>query len=107
VEYEPEAEAAHWWKDVDGTLARLRTLQESFGATDPWDSEHLEESLRRLAIERGEGAAKLIHPLRVAVTGRSVSPGIFDVLTVLGKDRAMARIGAGLDRLENRENRRS
>jgi glutamyl-tRNA synthetase len=107
VGYDAKAEGEHWLKDPEGAEARLLQLQERLGAVEPWEGELLERTMRTLAEERGEGAAKLIHPLRVAVTGRSVSPGIFDVLTVLGKDRAMARVGMALDRLENLRNRRS
>jgi glutamyl-tRNA synthetase len=48
--------------------------------------------LRILAEQRGVGAGKLFQPLRVALTGLTVSAGIFDVLALLGRDRALARI---------------
>jgi len=107
LEYDPKAESDHWLKDLGGATARLRGLEERLGAVERWESEELEGALRTLAEERGEGAAKLIHPLRVAVTGRGASPGIFDVLLVLGKDRALARVGAALERLEILGNHRS
>jgi len=49
------------------------------------------------------GAGKLIHPLRVALTGQAVSPGIFEVLMVMGRETALARIEAALDRIEEEE----
>jgi glutamyl-tRNA synthetase len=52
----------------------------------------MEEALRKQAEQRGVGAGKLFQPLRVALTGLSVSAGIFDVLALLGRDRALARI---------------
>jgi glutamyl-tRNA synthetase len=52
----------------------------------------MEEALRKQAERRGVGAGKLFQPLRVALTGLSVSAGIFDVLALLGRDRALARI---------------
>jgi glutamyl-tRNA synthetase len=55
--------------------------------------------LRGLAEELEIGAGKLIHPLRVAVTGRMSSPGIFDVLTLLGRERALSRTRAGVERI--------
>ncbi|MEX1258221.1 MAG: glutamate--tRNA ligase [Gemmatimonadota bacterium] len=106
-QYDPEAEADFWLPDLEGATARLFALQEKLGEIETWEGAALERALRTLAEERGEGAAKLIHPLRVAVTGRAVSPGIFEVLMVLGRDRAMARIGTALDRLESLRNRRS
>ena len=52
-----------------------------------------------LAESMEVGAGKLIHPLRVALTGQSASPGIFDVLTVLGRERSVARVEGALRRL--------
>ena len=46
------------------------------------------------------GAGKVIHPLRVAVTGRQASPGIFEVLDFLGRERVLARLDGAIERLE-------
>ncbi len=61
----------------------------------------MEEALRALAerLGFGEKAGKIFQPLRVALTGLGVSPGIFDVLLMLGRDRSLARIDAAVDRL--------
>ena len=60
----------------------------------------MEDALRTLAEHRGMSAGKLFQPLRVALTGLTASPGIFDVLLMLGRDRALARIDAGVTWLE-------
>jgi glutamyl-tRNA synthetase len=52
----------------------------------------MEQALRSLAESRGVGAGKLFQPLRVALTGVTVSPGIFDVLALLGRERSLQRI---------------
>ncbi len=52
----------------------------------------MEESLRKLAEELGISGGKIFQPLRVALTGKTVSPGIFDVLYFLGRDRSLARL---------------
>jgi glutamyl-tRNA synthetase len=54
----------------------------------------MEEALRALAERLGFGdkAGKIFQPLRVALTGLGVSPGIFEVLTMLGRERSLARI---------------
>ena len=57
-----------------------------------WSSEALEATLKAMAEELGLGLGKLAQPLRAALTGQATSPGIFDVLTLLGKDEALARI---------------
>ncbi|MEO6718222.1 MAG: glutamate--tRNA ligase [Novosphingobium sp.] len=58
-----------------------------------WTSENLEASLKALAEELGLGLGKLAQPLRAALTGQTTSPGIFDVLVLLGRDESLARIG--------------
>ena len=57
-----------------------------------WTSEGLEASLKALAEELGLGLGKLAQPLRAALTGQTTSPGIFDVLVLLGRDESLARI---------------
>jgi glutamyl-tRNA synthetase len=57
-----------------------------------WTSEALEAALKAMAEELALGLGKLAQPLRAALTGQTTSPGIFDVLTLLGKDEALARI---------------
>jgi glutamyl-tRNA synthetase len=59
---------------------------------DPFDAVTLESALRSLAEERGLKPGPLIHATRVAVTGQAVSPGLFDVLELVGRDRAIARL---------------
>ena len=91
VTYEPAATRKHWSKEPERTAARLEAVRARFEGC-LWGMETLEEELRTLAGERGIGAGKLIHPLRVALTGRRASPGIFDVLVLLGRERSLARI---------------
>ncbi len=59
----------------------------------------MEEALRALADARGVGGGKVFQPLRLALTGLTVSPGIFDVLGLLGRDRSLARIRAAVRHL--------
>jgi glutamyl-tRNA synthetase len=63
----------------------------------------LEPAVRGLAEQEGVGAGRIIHPLRVAVTGLSDSPGIFDVLGLLGRDRTLERIDSAIERLNEME----
>lgn len=60
----------------------------------------LEAAIRREAERRGIKAAQFIHPLRVAVSGKKVGPGLFELLSVLGRDRVLARIRRTLEFLE-------
>ncbi|MDH3785587.1 MAG: glutamate--tRNA ligase, partial [Acidobacteriota bacterium] len=70
---------------------RLSALNDGLDAMTKWDAEALESSVRALAEERQLSAAKLIHPLRLAVTGRGESPGIFEVLELLGQTTTLRR----------------
>ncbi len=64
---------------------------------EPWDAASLEARVRALAEKEGTKLGDLAQPLRVAVTGRTASPPIFDVLAVLGRDEALTRIRAHVD----------
>jgi len=64
---------------------------------EPWDTASLEARVRALAEKEGTKLGDLAQPLRVAVTGRTASPPIFDVLAVLGRDEALTRIRAHAD----------
>jgi glutamyl-tRNA synthetase len=97
IVYEPEAEKKHLKGDDLGS--RMRELHEALAKTEPFDVATTEQSLRALAESRGLGAAKYIHPLRLALTGRGASPPIFDVAVVLGKERTLARLQRLIDRL--------
>jgi len=57
--------------------------------------------MRLLVEELGLKGADLIHPLRVAVTGKSVSAGIFEVISLLGKDKAVNRLGLAIERFSS------
>jgi len=67
--------------------ARIETIAD-------WTLEALEASLKAMAEERGLGLGKLAQPLRAALTGQTTSPGIFDVLVLLGREESLARIAA-------------
>lgn len=98
VTYEPAAVQKHW-ADPAEAHARLSALRDRFAALDEWDAARLEAELRSLADELGIGAGKLIHPLRVALVGAAVSPGIFDVLVVMGRERTLRRLDAAMTAL--------
>jgi glutamyl-tRNA synthetase len=61
-------------------------------ALEPFDAAAIEAALRALAEARGIKAGALIHATRVAVTGQAVSPGIFEVVELMGRERAIARL---------------
>jgi glutamyl-tRNA synthetase len=70
----------------------LHRTNDKLGALANWDGPSLEAAIREVAEERGVKLGKLAQPLRAALTGRTTSPGIFDVLALLGRDESLARI---------------
>ena len=100
VDYEADA-VAKQWKDKVATRDILGFTRDALGAVGSWTLEATEASLRTLAESKGLSAGKIFQPLRVALTGSAASPGIFDVLVVLGKDRSVARISRAIDQLSS------
>jgi glutamyl-tRNA synthetase len=74
--------------------ALVDAVVETLGAVDPFDEAHLELAVRGLAERLGVKAGAVIHPVRVGLTGRMASPGIFEVMTLLGRARVLARLEA-------------
>ncbi|KPF65251.1 glutamate--tRNA ligase [Porphyrobacter sp. AAP60] len=74
--------------------AILRKIYEALRGENDWTSEALEATTKALAEEQGLGLGKLAQPMRAALTGTTTSPGIFDVLVLLGRDEALARLEA-------------
>ncbi|MXP42361.1 glutamate--tRNA ligase [Altererythrobacter soli] len=74
--------------------ALLRQVSARLHSEQDWTTEALEANLKAYAEELGLGLGKLAQPLRAALTGQTTSPGIFDVLALLGRDESLARIDA-------------
>jgi glutamyl-tRNA synthetase len=92
---DPDAAAKHLTnKDVTSHVA---AWADRLASIDPFVPAALETALRALAESRGIKAAILIHATRVALTGQTVSPGIFDVIALMGRDRTVRRLTAALD----------
>jgi glutamyl-tRNA synthetase len=91
IEYEADA-VAKAWKDPVEVAAILNASHERLSQLDEWSAKAMEGALRELAAERGVSGGKVFQPLRVALTGMSVSPGIFEVLLAMGRDRVLLRL---------------
>ena len=98
IEYEAEA-VAKQWKEPAVVQPLLAATRETLATLEAWESTAMEESLRALAESKGVAGGKIFQPLRVALTGLSVSPGIFDVMVALGRERTVARIAQAERRL--------
>ncbi|MDQ3673110.1 MAG: glutamate--tRNA ligase [Gemmatimonadota bacterium] len=98
IEYDPAAVAKNW-KDPAEASALLRAVGDTLAAAPAWEAEPLEASIRALAESLGVSAGKLFQPLRVALTGLTVSPGIFEMLIQMGKELSLKRVDAALKAL--------
>jgi glutamyl-tRNA synthetase len=73
-------------------LERLGGLLPELQALEGWDEQALEGAVRRYAEAGGLKLGQVAQPLRAALTGSDTSPGIFEVMAVLGRQEAMARL---------------
>ena len=78
----------------DESRSRLARISELLAGEQDWTTPALEANLKAYAEAQGLGLGKLAQPLRAALTGQTTSPGIFDVLALLGKEESLARIDA-------------
>jgi glutamyl-tRNA synthetase len=88
-EYDPEAVAKTF---RPGTMEKLDRLAQRYRALEVWSVERLETELKGLASELGCKTGELIHPTRLAVSGRSIGPSLYHMLEVLGRDRVLTRL---------------
>jgi glutamyl-tRNA synthetase len=76
----------------------LREARDLLAACDPFDADAIEQELTGLVERSGAKPKQLYQGIRVAITGTTVSPGIFDSIAALGRDETVARLGAALQR---------
>ncbi|UCH35378.1 MAG: glutamate--tRNA ligase [Armatimonadota bacterium] len=88
--YDPAA--VKKWLTKDYVPSALTDLATRFEAAQPFDAANTERAVRGLADQLEMKPAALIHPTRVAVTGRTTGPGLFETLEVLGKERCLKRL---------------
>ncbi|GAB1350006.1 glutamate--tRNA ligase [Ignavibacteriales bacterium] len=94
--YEEKGIQKGWKEDTPGLLKAYMAKINSLEAPS---KEDYETGLRSAAEENGVGAGKLIHPVRLVVSGVSSGPGLFEILDALGKEEVLYRIETGIQRL--------
>jgi glutamyl-tRNA synthetase len=77
---------------TDEARTLIKAVLPRLAAVEPWEAAGAEQAVRTFAEESGVKLGAIAQPLRSALTGRVTSPGIFEVLTVLGKDESLARL---------------
>ncbi|HGE69895.1 TPA: glutamate--tRNA ligase [Candidatus Poribacteria bacterium] len=98
VEYDEDAVKKHLKKE--GMIDVLKGLKQSFKSLDVFDETAIENAIKSYAESNGLNAGKLIQPLRVALTGKPVGPGIFETLILLGKEKVIQRLEDAILMLE-------
>jgi len=88
--YDPKAKEKYWQDNA--VVDRLTAINQRLSVTDSFDATTIENIVRKLAEEFEISASKLIHPIRLALSGVSVGPGIFELMEVLGKETVLIRI---------------
>ena len=98
IEYDEESMAKQW-KDRQAAHDMLSAVHTVLEPLTDWTLHGTEESLRALATELGVGNGKIFQPLRVALTGQAASPGIFEVLLYVGRERSLQRLQTAVQML--------
>lgn len=89
IQYDAEAAAKELTPE---NQPRLQKLREAFAALPEFTAANLEAALKKLAGELGVKAGVLVHPTRLACTGRTAGPSLYHLLEILGKERVLARL---------------
>lgn len=97
TEYEAKSIEKNWKPE---TPEYLKKLKEAFASLNNPAKEDYEHSLTEVSENVNAGKGKLIHPLRLAVSGQSTGPGMFDLLFILGKEEVIKRIETAIERIK-------
>jgi glutamyl-tRNA synthetase len=90
IEY--DAQAVRKQFHGQATAAMLERLRQALGRVEPFTLQGIEKAVRDTAAALGLESKDVIHPLRLALTGKTVGPGLFELIEVLGKDRVLTRL---------------
>ena len=90
-----DPKARERWLDENGR-ARLAEARTALAGVEPFEEEEIERALAAIIERLGAKPREVYQPLRVAITGTTISPGIFESLALLGRERALERIDAAL-----------
>ncbi|MDR3628125.1 MAG: glutamate--tRNA ligase [Ignavibacteriaceae bacterium] len=96
AEYEEAAKQKGWKPE---TPEQIKKLRDAFSALNNPVKEDYENALKQTAADLNIGVGKLIHPLRLATSGMSTGPGVYDILVIIGKEEVIKRIDTALVKL--------
>ena len=93
--YEEKGVRKHFRKE--NAAEYLKKASEKLADIEEFDLETTENAYRELSEELGVKAGAIIHPTRMALSGRTMGPGLFDIMVILGKDKTMERLNRAID----------
>jgi glutamyl-tRNA synthetase len=96
LSYDPEAAQKDFIPD---NRPRLEKLREALGASAAFDAATLEATLKSTAAALGVKAGLLVHPTRLACTGRAAGPSLYHLMEVLGRERVLQRLDQALQQI--------
>ncbi len=88
----------------EGVLETLQTLQSALADIKDWNEENIENTIRKIAADLNIKGSQIIHPTRVALSGKKVGPGLFELITALGREKTNQRLLRIIDRLKEIKN---
>ncbi|MEN3037710.1 MAG: glutamate--tRNA ligase [Candidatus Kryptonium sp.] len=95
-DYDPEGIKKYWNENTPALLTEFTNIIRKI---EDFNAPEIEKELRNFAFEKGIKASDLIHPIRLAITGMRISPGLFEVMEVLGKETSIKRINAAVNKI--------
>lgn len=84
----------------EGVPGILQTLKEKLSALKCWNEESIENAVREVASSLQIKGGQIIHPTRVALSGKKVGPGLFELMVVLGQDKTVKRLKEAIEKIE-------
>jgi len=97
--YEEQNLKKRWKED---SVELLRKIKERFEQLENPSKEDFEKALDEIASQLNINKGKLVHPLRIAVSGLGEGAGVYDIISILGKEETISRINTALKKLSNK-----
>ena len=96
-----EPQAFNGVLNKEGVKDILLVLQEKISSLKCWDEESIENAVREVASSLQIKGGQIIHPTRVALSGKKVGPGLFELMVVLGQDKTVKRLKEAIEKIED------
>jgi len=99
--YEPEGEKK-WWSQPDVVISQFNKVIEKLEKITHWDHDNIKKAFEETSASENIKIGNLINPARLALTGKTVGPGFFELTELLGKEKTLERLKKAIDYLKNK-----